>query len=155
MTAYHRHNTGISIIIFFIALCAVPTVFPGCSKKSTRIEPVNARRAILVVDVSVSNHQDKPSGPARAGFITFYNDYTYRVDISDDSLRLRVCSAFGRIIAEGKAGYGEGTRGRPDLSLYSNGISIVDPNFIYALVETAQARINSSNAGMFVYFNYR
>ncbi len=155
MTTYFRRNAGISIFIFFIALCAVIPIFPGCSKKNARVEPVNARRAILVVDVSVSNHRDKPSGPAKAGFITFYSDYTYRVDISDDSLRLRVSSAFGRIIAEGRAGCGEVTRGRPDLSLYSNGISIDDPNFIYALVETAQARINSSNAGMLVYFNYR
>jgi hypothetical protein len=155
MSDFHRHYAGISIIIYIIALCAIQTVFPGCSKKNARIEPVDTRRAILVVDVSVSNHEEKPSGPARAGFITFYSDYTYRVDVPDDSLRLRISSAFGRVIAEGRARCNEGIRGRPDLSLYSNGISIDDPNFIYALVETAQARLNSGDSSMFIYFNYR
>ena len=137
-------TVGCLFISFFLGVL-VP--FSGCHK-SARVEPGNAKRVILVVKVGVSGSRGGSPGPLRAGAIFFYNDHSYAVDVYDDALKQRLVGALGRIIAEGRAA-------RNDLSRYDKEIPITDRNFIYALIETAERKLNSGGERPHVYLSYR
>ncbi len=127
--------------------------FPGCQ---TRPKPeADGRRIILIVEVRVSDPVELSAGTGRAGLIVFYDNYSYLTDMPDGPLKQRICSVFGRIIAEGRAQSSDYRPGRPDLSTYRSGIPISDRNFIFALVETAERRLNSGGQGARVYFIYK
>jgi hypothetical protein len=146
---YHDRGGWIFISSAFLAFyfligCQAPT------KPDT-----DMKRIILVVEVKVSDPREDHAGTVRAGSIIFYSNYSYHADIADDTLKQRICSVFGRIIAEGRAHSNEYRTNRPDLSTYRSGIPINDRNFIFALVETAESRLNNGVRGTRVYFSYK
>jgi hypothetical protein len=150
MANFSNIKGGFLLLSFF---CLAMFPLSGCTR-SAQLDK-DTIRVMLVVDVKVSGSREDPVVATRAGYIVFYSDYSYIADIFDDSLKQRIYSVFGRIIAEGKAHSKEFNPGRPDLSKYPNGILINDRNFIYALVETAERRLNSSNQGLQIYFTYK
>ena len=138
---------------FLLSLFCFTTLFVSCIRSTQADREMIS--VILVVDVKVSGSGKDPAVMTGAGSILFYSNYSYRAVIADDSLKQRICSVFGRIIAEGKAQGSVSNTGRPDLPGYPNGIPINDRNFIYALVETAERRLNSGSRGVRIYFAYR
>lgn len=127
--------------------------FYACQKPSQVY--LDAKKVILVVEVKVSSLIENKFQATNAGFIIFYNDYSYNTEIGDESLRMRISSVFGRIIAEGRAHAAEYRTGRPGLSGYARGVFINDRHFIYAMVETAEQRLNNSGGEAHVYFTYK
>jgi hypothetical protein len=146
------YHDGGGWIFIFSALLAFYSLI-GCQAPTK--PDADMKGIILVVEVKVSDPREESAGTARAGSIIFYSDYSHHIDIADDTLKQRVCSVFGRIIAEGSAQGNDYRTGRPDLSTFRSGVPINDKNFIFALVETAEIRLNSGGPGARVYFTYR
>ncbi len=149
LNIYRGRGGRVFISSTFIALYS----FIGCQAPPQT--EVDTKRIILVVEVRVSAPGQELTGAEKAGSIIFYSNYSYRADVSNDLLKQRISSVFGRIIAEGRAYASDYRSGRPGLSAYRTGIPITDRNFIFALIETAEQRLNNSGQGARIHFSYK
>jgi hypothetical protein len=137
-------NIGVMLLIFCAAIggCGAG----GINGMKTVVQKFN----IKIADDKVSYMKTTLIGEC-----VFYSDNSYDLNVSDSGRRKRIADAIDLVMCEGKAHLHYEDREGGAFIMHSREVKKGEKDFVYALVDAAQKRLNFESKGEIISFEYR